>query len=202
MYLSQLRFNLRNRRARFDLGDRYELHRTLLNAFPEQLLSNERILFRVENIQHQACNLILLQSQGQPNWEDVEKVNDGNYLFEPPRVRRVLPSFSEGVRLPFRLQANPTVKRNGKRHAIYADNQLMTWFERKAKNHGFSIEPLNFRHVKLGNKHGKKGRQTWHVVQFDGVLMVSEPSVFLETLINGIGSGKAFGFGLLSVPYS
>jgi hypothetical protein len=37
------------------------------------------------------------------------------------------------------------------------------------------------------------------LVRFDGVLVVTDPALFRETVANGIGSGKAFGFGLLSL---
>jgi CRISPR system Cascade subunit CasE len=36
-------------------------------------------------------------------------------------------------------------------------------------------------------------------VLFDGRLQVTDAEVFRRTLTQGIGSGKAFGFGLLSV---
>ena len=36
-------------------------------------------------------------------------------------------------------------------------------------------------------------------VQFDGILQVIEPKRFRKTLVEGIGSGKAYGFGLLSI---
>ena len=36
-------------------------------------------------------------------------------------------------------------------------------------------------------------------VLFEGFLRVADTNAFLETLVRGIGAGKAFGFGLLSV---
>ena len=36
-------------------------------------------------------------------------------------------------------------------------------------------------------------------VLFDGLLRVTDTDAFLRTLVRGIGPGKAFGFGLLSV---
>jgi len=36
-------------------------------------------------------------------------------------------------------------------------------------------------------------------VRFDGTLEVTEPEIFLETVRQGIGSGKGLGFGLLSL---
>jgi CRISPR system Cascade subunit CasE len=40
---------------------------------------------------------------------------------------------------------------------------------------------------------------SFSAARFDGLLQVNDAKRFLETLTAGIGSGKAFGFGLLSV---
>jgi CRISPR system Cascade subunit CasE len=42
-------------------------------------------------------------------------------------------------------------------------------------------------------------KMTHLAVQFDGVLEVTDPAKFLETVRQGIGSAKGFGFGLLSL---
>ena len=42
-------------------------------------------------------------------------------------------------------------------------------------------------------------RLSFGSVVFDGRLEVTDADSFREVLANGIGSGKAFGFGLLSV---
>jgi len=43
------------------------------------------------------------------------------------------------------------------------------------------------------------GRMRWHGVDFEGELEVTDSDRFADTIANGIGSAKAFGFGLLSV---
>lgn len=199
MFLSQLWINLRHRPARRDLGDRYELHRTLMSAFPAQLPADERILYRVEEAPRQAYAKALVQSQTRPEWHTAERLNDMRYLRRLPAVKSFAPQAQAGLRLHFRLQANPTVKRQGKRCAIYGERELLAWLARKGEAHGFEAAPLDVRCVKLGKLHGRGRRQTWHGVQFDGVLRVSRPQAFLDGLQGGIGSGKAFGFGLLSV---
>ncbi len=37
------------------------------------------------------------------------------------------------------------------------------------------------------------------IVQFDGLLEVTDPARFGESLLGGIGSGKGFGCGMLSL---
>lgn len=201
MYLSQLLVNPRSRDARIDLADRYELHRTLLNGFPEDLPSDERILYRVEDNPNVPIISVLVQSRYLPEWESVERMSRRGYLTDVPQVRRIVPELALGQRLPFRLQANPTVKRDGKRHAIYRDDDLLAWLQRKGEQHGFACDMLDVQIVKLGKKYGKRRKQTWHAVQFDGLLTVADPERFSVALVNGIGSGKAFGFGLISIPY-
>ena len=88
--------------------------------------------------------------------------------------------------------------------------RLLDWIERKAEPAGFSLENLS---VQAGYSYFKKpepqeeqrrkrlsidtGRR--RSARYDGVLVVTDPARFRETLVHGIGSAKAFGFGLLSV---
>ncbi len=46
---------------------------------------------------------------------------------------------------------------------------------------------------------GQSHKTTHLAVRFDGLLRVTDADDFRETLVCGIGPGKAFGFGLLSV---
>lgn len=200
MYLSLLNINPHSRQARYDLNDRYELHRTLMNAFAEDLPDGERILYRVEEGTLQPIVRILLQSQSIPNWDSVARLQS-DYLIGMPSVREIRLQVEQRERSRFRLQANPTVKRNGKRHAIYKEDELLTWLQRKADNNGFAVDENHIRLIKQGVKFGKKRNQRWHAVQFDGVLTVQNVQEFQNALKSGIGSAKAFGFGLLSIPY-
>lgn len=205
MYLSQLALDLRNRVARRDLADRYELHRTIMAAFPDGLSQEERVLFRVEESQQEPLARILVQSLDEPDWAKATNVNLTGYLHSraPLKMRPVqLPHVSQGQITMFRLQANPTVKREGKRHALYSEDACIEWLIRKGKDHGFEVNPLDVRLVIMGKMHGKGRAQVWHAVQFDGRLVIQDPAKFGDALRCGIGSAKAFGFGLLSIPYA
>lgn len=200
MYLSQLRLNPRHRRARADLADRYELHRTLLKAFPVQLPADERVLYRVDTERYTGNATVLVQSVYSPDWNAADHLQATEYLLEPPQMRAVMLANETGQRLPFRLQANPTIKRDGKRHALYDDDKLLAWLHRKGEQHGFRVDTLDVQVNKLGKFYGKRRSMIWHAVQFDGVLQVTDVPAFHDALLSGIGSAKSFGFGLLSVP--
>jgi len=107
----------------------------------------------------------------------------------------------------------------GKRVGLATEADQLRWLLRKGERGGFAIpgswvdaqhpdtgEPVqlpNFRVdvVPEGRDHnGKPGHAgNFLAVRFEGVLVVDNPEKLRTTVAAGLGSGKAFGFGLLSV---
>jgi CRISPR system Cascade subunit CasE len=130
-----------------------------------------------------------------------------------------------GMRLIFRLRANPTKRISdrtlgranallGKRVALLDEEEQFTWLARKGQDHGFRpVAPAarpelpNVRASAQGQDRGRRpARGTastmplrFGAVLFSGQLEVTDRDAFLSALEHGIGSGKAFGFGLLSI---
>ena len=68
MYLSRLILNPRNRRVQSELARPYELHRSVLRAFPATLPASERVLFRVDHDARGERIVLLVQSESRPDW--------------------------------------------------------------------------------------------------------------------------------------
>jgi len=69
MYLSQLILNPRSRRVQRELAEPYQLHRSLMRAFPDDLPpGTERILFRVDEHPRLGVPALLVQSLTLPDW--------------------------------------------------------------------------------------------------------------------------------------
>ena len=171
-------------------------------------------LFRVDP-QAGGRAVVLVQSAIKPDWEYAFK-NAGYLLAAPPQVKPLDPSFKVGQRLRFRLIANPTRRLSkgslgpdgrpvekgiGKRVPVPAD-RLLEWLSCRAEKAGFSLESdsvsLSPGYAYL-NKSRNGDRVRLRSVRYDGLLSVTDPARFREALAQGIGPGKAFGFGLLSV---
>lgn len=82
------------------------------------------------------------------------------------------------------------------------------WVKEKGKSGGFDIEerdgapmcmPGPSHDYVLHRARGDQKPMTFTAVDFTGLLRVTDPLAFANTLRYGIGRGKAFGFGLLSV---
>ncbi len=197
MFLSKLELNLKCDLVRKDLSDIYEMHRTIMRAFPDGTEGPGRVLFRIDGCRD-ACVTVLIQSDKAPDWEKL--VAADSYFIRPPRTKPFDPSFSAGQQLAFRLMANPTVKRDGKRWGLVGEEEQRRWIERKASAGGFSL--LRLRVTPHRSVEGEKGDAfplTFVSVTYEGMLEVTDSQRFRATLEDGIGSGKAFGFGMLSL---
>jgi len=197
IYLSRLELDVRCSQVRAEMANPYEMHRTLSKAFgaDPSVWQNARCLFRLEETPMLA---ILVQSRFAPDWSCLTIPHD--YLSALPCTKMVTPSFISQQTLAFRLRANPTVKRGGKRLGLYDETEQSAWLERKASAGGFRVYRAtlsNEEAVVCRTAGGASAR--FSAVRFDGLLSVTDPGVFSNTLESGIGAGKGIGFGLLSV---
>ena len=202
MYLSKLVLNHDSYRVQKELGNPYQLHRTIMNAFPDnlkELTRDGRVLFRVEKNSTQSVPYVLVQSTLCPDW--IILLNN-EYLLKNPLFKQFnYPQFIKGNKYKFRVFANPTKKVEGKRVGMYNEEKQYEWLKKKAELGGFNLIHVSItRKEKIIAKIKKNSnKMTLDGVQFEGVLQVIDVERFENTLKNGIGSGKAFGFGLLSI---
>lgn len=145
-----------------------------------------------------------------------------------PAVRLIDQEYNQiqaGMRFIFRLRANPTkrigknnleqeAKWRGKRIELRQEAEQLAWLERKGTQGGFRLmrvvvrpELSETRVTTLEKTRGHRPQTqtapartlTFGAALFEGWLEVTDRAQFLTTLRGGIGSGKAFGFGLLSI---
>lgn len=112
----------------------------------------------------------------------------------------------------FQLCANPTRKvkafkpdgmerPNGRREPLRTREELVGWIRRKGEAGGFKVDEATLRTFPRGResfvRQGKAGLHS--AVEFQGVLTVADRQRFGEAFARGIGSAKAFGFGMLTL---
>lgn len=220
MFLHRIHIDPRCREARRDLSDPYQLHSTLCRAFsaPDKKCPEGEFLWRLEPETDSAgCPCILVQSKTAPDWTNIS-VKGWLAQADPAinlKERLKLDSLKVGQRLRFRLQANPSITKNGKRLGLLQLAEQEAWIKRKGTQHGFSLhqlapfdlsEPLQERvdvqitqaRMLRGKQHSGNDVRIFSVL-YDGRLTVTDPNKFGYALQTGIGHGKVMGLGLLSV---
>ncbi len=227
MYLSQMILNPRDRRVRRDLADPSEMHRTLLQLFvpeaePTAFRARHGVLFRIEPRTAGEGPVVLMQSITEPDWSRLA-VREAYFLQagkKNPATKSVdaqYDSLAEGQALQFRLRANPTkkidtktradgTKSNGKRVPLREPEALAAWLWRKGEQGGFAPagDPrtsvrANPEEDVIARRKGNRSVMTFGAVLYEGRLRITDANAFRAMLQAGVGPGKAFGFGLLSV---
>lgn len=185
------------------------------------------LLYRIEV--DGACATVLVQSKAQPDWSELptgylaasarSKPLNGAYEFrDGDRLRFRLQA--NPTRKVDTKSGPDGKRRNGRREAVLTEEKQLAWLERKGEMGGFELLQVRaspgigagpqravpaaetIEDEKLTGKHAaKEGKKTmtFGSVRFDGELRVTDADRFRQTLVEGIGSGKAYGFGLLSV---
>lgn len=234
IYLSRLVLDQRNRAVQRDLADCQQMHRTVMSLFPAAERADPRsamgVLYRLETNPRTGQVILLLQSGVAPDWSRLEPgyladtAGEGNPMCKS--VDEQYGRLAPGMRLAFRLRANPTRKidtrsgpdgerRNGRRVELRREEEQLDWLRRKGADCGFDVVEARARPApgsraaRPGEQTGtrstqgeagvERARLTFAAVLFEGELEVRDVARFRVALAKGIGPAKAYGFGLLSV---
>lgn len=119
-------------------------------------------------------------------------------------TRQVSKDFLNFKRYAFTVTINPA-KRNredGRIQPVKGREVIAEWFYNRCKNAwGFTVhsESLSVENVFV-QSFEKEGHQVTHGgAVLKGILTVTDPVLFQSSFIQGIGRGRAFGFGLLQI---
>ncbi|OWT60150.1 type I-E CRISPR-associated protein Cas6/Cse3/CasE [Candidimonas nitroreducens] len=202
MYLARLSLDLSVSAVRRDLGNSYDMHRTLSRAFvAEEGDKIDRFLWRLDPGLSGRRPVVLIQSESSGCWGAVEEALAGGASVETRQFDlEVMCANHKTFR--FRLLANPTVARLGKRWGLVTEDAQLAWLGRQAERAGFVIKAGLVTGSDVQHSRKEKIRISLRRACFDGILQVTDRSALQQAVRAGVGPGKAFGCGLLSLaPY-
>lgn len=198
MYLSLINVEKSIKNARI-LNNSYKVHQIIWEAFGK---GERDFLFRTEIHLKAASNWqIYLMSKNKPDF--AKMINKSKLSITKTQTKQYSPNIQSGTKLRFYLRANPTVKKKKKRRILLHEEELLEWIKRKGEQNGF--KPIS---ISFSNKQkytcfkiidGKKIKITHGGIDFHGILQVNKVDQFMSSQTKGIGSAKAFGFGLLNI---
>jgi CRISPR system Cascade subunit CasE len=214
LLLSQLSLNLSHREVRRDLGNAYDLHRTLSRAFvdgPEAVV--KPFLWRLETGRPMEPPRILVQSGAEPVWDQLP---EGYVTSLAERAWRPEAVFLAGRAVKLRVLANPTVCRvptpskdkpcpegpargQRKRLGLWREDEQLEWLLRQAQRLGLSkVQAAVSRSERWRCRRGKSPL-TVAVAQFDGQAVIADPDALAAGVRSGIGHARMLGLGLVSI---
>ncbi len=185
-----------------------------------------KILHRLE--EGPAGPLLYVQSEAAPDWSGLPAgyLLEAPMGLKNPGVRFLdaeWRTLTVGDRLHFRLRANPTRRagtdegraalraeagvKGGQRLGLRTDAERVDWLVRKGQTAGFviagtrmdpQVPDVRVATDRVGGVR-EPGDLQFSSATFDGALVVTAVPALLTALRDGVGSAKAYGFGLLSV---
>lgn len=203
MFLAKLILDGAFGHVRRDMADAYQMHRTLSRVFAvDEAGPPTRFLWRLEAAPSQGtvgAATVLVQSLQPGNWASLAHLEGYRLAGQKPVALDSL--LQSGRHYAFRLLANPTVTRDGKRYGLLGEEAQRAWLGRQAERNGFILqECVVSGTARLTVKQPRSGhRITVDTVRFDGILTAEDVSKMRDALVQGLGHAKALGLGLLSI---
>lgn len=189
--------------AKRGFRDVYDWHQAVWKAFPGRDGQGRDFLTRLDE-REEGFRLLIVSPEipTRPDW-----CPGAAWQTKPIPV-----TYFSRRRYAFQLRANPTKKvtklgadgnptKNGQRVPLRTREEYVAWMQRKGEQGGFAVESDTLRTIQQGREYfQKKEMRGLHAtVEFQGVLTVVDPVKFHDSFTRGIGSAKAFGFGLLVI---
>lgn len=206
MYLSRVELDTNRRSTMAALSSPQKLHGAVEGAFAGE---RKRRLWRMDRLGGKLYMLIVSEDVPTDLGHIVSQFGTGRKA-ETKCYDALLERLKTGDRWHFRLTANPVHARPDPKHpgergtvdAHCSEQYQKKWLMDRAEKHGFSLQEEDFivTEIKwLRFKKRERDRVTLLSVTYEGTLSIEEPKAFEQLLCRGIGKGKAYGLGMMTV---
>ncbi len=206
IWLARIGLDLRNRSARSDIGNAVDLHQRVMTLAPDGLGPQARrqagVLFRLDHTTRGPA--LLVQTTQAPN---THRLPPEYGTVETRDITPLLDALQPGLPVHYRIAANAS-KRLSKDNGHHRARQIVPldgteaedWWHRKAETHGLRL--LSARADPLPPARGSRpntGTFRHAITRFEGQAIVLDGDLLRDAVAGGIGRGKSFGCGLLSL---
>ena len=184
---SELRKLTKTPKSNAYAGDAYGIHKIVYSLFPG---NRREFLFLDKGVKNQSKQ-ILIVSQNQPEKPSVGCIET-----------KIIPSELLNKEVyAFEIKLNPVLRVDSEERPIKTKPEIVEWFMRHQISWGFEADRSRFEIVEQGMQSFKRrGVKIVHnLAVCRGILRVVDRTKFIQSFQNGIGRGKAFGFGLLQI---
>lgn len=207
-WITQIQPDLSSGKARRDLGSAVGMHHRLMSLFPDGAGQNARqtfdVLFRVENTPRGPQ--ILLQSNIEP---ELSRLPTHYGTSQTKELSPLLNALEAGRYVRYRIAAN-AVRRPGHTTRAkkgvdsvvpLAGKEAEEWWIRQAEASGLTVHRLGSQALDAARGERKEGRHKIRHARtlFEGTAQITDARLLRERTVTGIGRGKAYGCGLLSL---
>jgi CRISPR system Cascade subunit CasE len=200
--LARIRLNPYSREVQRDLRDATQMHRTVMRMVPDDLGDSPRhqagLLYRLDETDTTSTLLV------QAHQLDPARLPTQYGQADIKSLAPLFTALRKGLAVRYRIVLNPakrerlSLDEKGKRGRIVplTGADADQWWLRRAAEAGLqlhtSMEPARPRRTDAP-------RMRHSLLRYDGNATVTDPDALREAVLHGIGRGKPYGAGLLSL---
>ncbi|MEU6934816.1 type I-E CRISPR-associated protein Cas6/Cse3/CasE [Streptomyces sp. NPDC046374] len=212
VWLTRITPDPRSREARRDARDAVGTHRRLMSLFPDDAGPDPRarfgVLYRTDDTP--TGPQLLMQSNHEP---DLSQLPDGYGAGITRPLDPLLDALRSGLSIRYRCAANAIRKPGTTTRALYNLPAVVPlhgpaadeWWTRQADTAGMKVLTLHSQLLDAaqgvrGTRGSGTEQRVRHVrTRFDGTAVIIDPDTLRAKITDGIGRGKAYGCGMLSI---
>ncbi|MFF0742146.1 type I-E CRISPR-associated protein Cas6/Cse3/CasE [Streptomyces sp. NPDC004111] len=208
-HLARIQLNPHSRDVQRDLRDAAQMHKTLMRMLPDNLGPTPRhdtgLLYRLDETEQ--TSTLLVQAAVPLNTQHLpDNYGHSDHKSLAPLFRALRP----GRTVRYRITLNPA-KRERLPHDQKTKNGRIVpltgpeadqWWTRRAAQAGLTLHTLLPTPQRPAQRTPTvKGAPTMrhHLMRYDGTATITDPTALTTALLTGIGRGKSYGAGLLSL---
>ncbi|MFI6056281.1 type I-E CRISPR-associated protein Cas6/Cse3/CasE [Streptomyces violascens] len=204
--LARIRLNPHGRAVQRDLRDAAQMHKTLMRLVPDNLGDTPRratgLLYRLDETDNASTLLV------QAATLDANCLPAGYGHVEIKDLAPMFKALRSGLAVRYRIAVNPTKcerlrleQKNQRGRTIpLSGPEADQWWTRRAAEAGLHLHTLLPTPLRPARSQGTdKAGMRHSLIRYDGTAIVTDPNTLATVLLNGIGRGKSFGAGLLSL---
>lgn len=206
MFLTKMELDITKRHTMKALESPNLIHGAVESAFQGE---RERNLWRIDRLGGRYY-LLLLSNQKPSLQHAISQFGLEGESWQTKSYQPLLERIEENTIWRFRLTANPTKsckessQNRGIVRAHITTHYQEQWLAERCESCGFSLQPQEFsvvesRWLKFYKGANRKKPVSLLAVTYEGILTVTDKERFQATLQKGIGRGKAYGMGMLTV---
>ncbi|MFH7340621.1 type I-E CRISPR-associated protein Cas6/Cse3/CasE [Streptomyces sp. KHY 26] len=204
--IARIRLNPYSREVQRDLRDATQMHKTVMRMVPDGLGDSPRhqagLLYRVD--ESDTASTLLVQAADL----DPARLPAGYGHADVKNLSPMFTALRKGLGVRYRIVLNPAKRTRlpldakGKRGSIVplSGPDADQWWLRKATDAGLQLHvltPTNLAPVRPRKQEERGIRHS--LVRYEGTATVTDPDALREAVLAGIGRGKPYGAGLLSL---